>query len=431
MFNVFSAMKSLISDLSSLSRFDVLDACYLYKNGYRNKTIYGVVGFAVGLLRALFEPVSHLSAKGSHLDNGQVILFSTTKNQRAALLPLIKHFDSFGVPYTWVFDEFGKLRLKFSFFFMVRFYLVIVVFFLFNFVKVKNLLNVVTFRKLFSSFFYFYVSLRILHGYEGLIVFSNDHSNISRAFLKGALSLGVKTAYLQHAAVTKNFPHLEFDYVFLDGLDSARKYEEISQLKGRTFLGKSFTYGAPRMDAVFGLQNGRSFDRFQRVGIAINLLDDEAVVLQKISELIESTSYLIFVRPHPRLELSDFFKKRLGAWARRVKWVRPQSLVDYLAEIDILIAGDSSIHLEAVASGALSFYYNFGSGGGDYYGFLMSGISTRFISEEFIFLGLTDFLKTRTIQQAAVPMYFSNNLHPASSALMVARTMSEIINLQM
>ena len=112
-----------------------------------------------------------------------------------------------------------------------------------------------------------------------VIIVANDHLFYYRALIQEANTRGVKTIYVQHAAVTDKFPPLDFSYAFLDGKDSFDKYLSAGECKGEVYL-----IGGVRFDAIKGKET-RPSDIY-RIGVAINLLDDSEKVRSVCKELL-------------------------------------------------------------------------------------------------------------------------------------------------
>ena len=197
------------------------------------------------------------------------------------------------------------------------------------------------------------------------IFFSNDHAYEARAFLKAANSHSIPTFYIQHACIRSDFPPLLFDLSLLEGKDAKEKYEAAGPVRGSIKL-----IGLPRMDNMIGDKNKSRMVR--RIGICTNLLDEiktiESVVA-KLKERFPETE--ITYRPHPTDErpvvLPDEGVLRSDS--------KQQSVFEFLKEQDLVIAGNTSIHYEAVALNIISIYFDFNPKGKTYdmYGFIKNG----------------------------------------------------------
>lgn len=206
-----------------------------------------------------------------------------------------------------------------------------------------------------------------------LVVFANDHSFFPRVFRAAALDMGVKTLYFQHASVTSNFPPLDFDYACLDGRDSLDKYREAGPVLSTVFL-----IGMAKSAQLNGQIN--HCGKVHAVGVCVNTLDDLEQIKKMIEKLRESVPDIpITWRPHPAMKLKF---ESMQTWGEKhnIQFSNPdhESIWDFMGEIDLLLAGNSSVHVEATLLNVTSIYVDFGDGRGDYYDFLKTGLVDRY-----------------------------------------------------
>ena len=105
------------------------------------------------------------------------------------------------------------------------------------------------------------VASRCANG-QALIFLTSDHSALQRPIAFAARFMGVPTAFIPHAGVTKGLPPLCFNFAFLDGLHAARQYARYGASNTTVLLA-----GTPRLDAV--MQRRRAEGR--RLGICPGL----------------------------------------------------------------------------------------------------------------------------------------------------------------
>ena len=196
-----------------------------------------------------------------------------------------------------------------------------------------------------------------------IVIVSNDHSLDCRSLRLAAEILGIKTLYFQHASVSNIFPPLEFDFALLDGSIAYKTYiscyknnKNNSRVKKNAKKCKVLLTGQKK----FIHKNLKPF-RFKTlfIGLAINELDD----FSHLSLLLNNLSLAkvkCSVRLHPNQDLS--FVKELKKYMKNKNWIifsdsKKQSVNNYLKNLDVLIAGNSSIHLEAALAGLPTFYY--------------------------------------------------------------------------
>lgn len=198
-----------------------------------------------------------------------------------------------------------------------------------------------------------------------MIVFTNDHNMYCRCMIEQADIFGIETLYVQHASVTERFPSLKFTYSFLDGMESYEKYRNIGRMSGEVYL-----LGSPRFDEIASIRlkfNGHN------IGVALNLLDSMEKAKELCYALKSNTIENIVVRPHPRMEnfpYHDF--KKIGV---QISDPQKESPFTFLSNINILIANESSIHLDSAIMGVPSVLYNMSEGKvTDWYSYLKNGL---------------------------------------------------------
>jgi len=208
------------------------------------------------------------------------------------------------------------------------------------------------------------------------VVVSNDHNVDTRSLRISAQILDIKTVYLQHASVSRLFPPLDFDIAFLDGEKSLEIYKECN---------KNTDYHSNKAINVF-LSGQKKFltpvqansGHITRIGLATNLLDPLTPIIE-LARKLTKIGLRVVIRHHP--SQSPVFTEGLKALQASTENIRisdPEisDINDFFQGVDVLIAGDSSIHLEAALAGLTTYYYHFSKNpeGYDYYGFLNEGI---------------------------------------------------------
>ncbi|MCR5889651.1 hypothetical protein LRS06_18105 [Hymenobacter sp. J193] len=219
---------------------------------------------------------------------------------------------------------------------------------------------------IFNAIGYYEVYRRALRHYRPrAVVFANDHNDDTRALLLACRAEGVPTAYVQHASVSTNFPPLGFDLNLLEGQDALDKYRQCGLIRGRVEL-----VGMPKADAFLARRN--TAPGIRRVGIAANLLDDTQQVANAVAHVLrELPDLTLTFRPHPG-DTRDFGFLRQQHPELQFSDARQQSVFEFLAGQDALIAADTSTHLEAILLNLVSLYYRLGSPASfdDYYGYV-------------------------------------------------------------
>lgn len=165
------------------------------------------------------------------------------------------------------------------------------------------------------------------------IIFFNDHSLKSRSLLLASKHLCIKTIYIQHAPVNRKFPPLEFDISLLDGVFSENIYRNKTSTIYKVFPSRYINYIKSRKDAP---------KKISIIGIAFNEIDDLSKVESLIKFLKNKTDKII-IRPHPADSRNyDNITNISG-----VQIDKSDSSLAFLSGIDLLISGNSGIHLEA------------------------------------------------------------------------------------
>ena len=212
------------------------------------------------------------------------------------------------------------------------------------------------------------------------VITANDHNIPNRCLLAVAHQLGIKTVYLQHASVSNLFPALRMNYAFLDGqcaLDIYQQCENNKPNNRQVPLPEVFLSGQKKL--IFN----KSKKNIRAIGIALNSLDDVDATVDFVNQLA-NTHYSIIVRWHPGQAEYDIRKYR-EEFARNshITLSEPKSekVSHFLSKINWLIAGNSSIHLEAALAGVNCIYYELTPASiPDYYGYVKSGLVMKISS---------------------------------------------------
>lgn len=182
-----------------------------------------------------------------------------------------------------------------------------------------------------------------------LLVFANDHCSFPRALITVARMQGIKTMYIQHCSVTERFPSLQFDYSFLDGLESYLKYRAAGKTKGKIYLS-----GNPRFDIMFQYKCTDSRVK-KKIGIALNHHDDEKMIKSLCLELLTYGYHEIAIRPHPGEKFNPTWYEEHGIEYSDSNIENP---FEFISRMKLIIAGECGIHLDAAMMGTQSIYYN-------------------------------------------------------------------------
>lgn len=216
--------------------------------------------------------------------------------------------------------------------------------------------------------------LKMLSKYKpDCIIMSNDHVGDCKALIYICEKIGIKTLYVQHASVSYAFPELHFAYSFLDGKDAFEKYTA----EGKKTNGEVMLLGAVRFDGLSKYRLSRSKNPRNCIGIAVNKLDDHKTVNDFCNELLETSGDLkIKIRSHPSMKNNPFVfdnKERIVYTC-----ATDENIIDFLDSIDLQVAGDSGVHLDAILGGVPTIAFNFSSlPFGDNYKYVENGLVKR------------------------------------------------------
>lgn len=204
-----------------------------------------------------------------------------------------------------------------------------------------------------------------------IIILANDHLPFNHCLRLIANERGIKTVYIQHAAVGLTFPPLQFSYALLDGMDAFDKYKTIGNIKGNIYL-----CGGVRFDKINHALTRE--DERLRVGVAINVVDDIeevkslCVFLKRCKK--NGVPAIVTLRPHPIMSEKD-----LKDWCRindlefSSSWA--ESSFDFINNQSCLVANQSSIHLDAAMCRVPSIVYDLSKNcPKDLYGFVRNGL---------------------------------------------------------
>lgn len=211
-----------------------------------------------------------------------------------------------------------------------------------------------------------------------LVIVANDISFAYRSLALAARHERISSVYIQHASVTDDFPPLEFDYALLEGIDALDKYGSTTPTPCKIFvLGmvKARKRNLRRLTGSSGVL---------RVGVCTNMLDPLRRVETVCSHLRASKDRNLHVclRPHPRTSSSDLVRLRHVCERNEMRVSDPaqEDFFEFASSIDVLVAGDSNVHLEAAMMDVYPLYYDFSGQNLDTYGFVHHGLVDKRVS---------------------------------------------------
>lgn len=216
-----------------------------------------------------------------------------------------------------------------------------------------------------------------------LILISNDHNAPQRCLLSLARVKGIKTAYMQHASVSRIFPALIFDYSLLDGQVAKDTYMDCE-------LNKPASAPMPDQRHIFLTGQKKPVRRVpgmshSTVGLAINTLDSVQDVM-KVVTVVAEAGYVLRLRWHPAMNMARVDQIRHACSPiQSVGLSDPlvETVGDFLTQVGVLVAANSSIHLEAAVASVMPIYFEISPASTwDYYGYVRNGVSAEAKSTE-------------------------------------------------
>lgn len=218
---------------------------------------------------------------------------------------------------------------------------------------------------------------------------ANDHNPVSRAVIQLCMNYGVPCFYFQHASVTRRFPPLLFEASFLYGKFSLAAYKSAGPIVGHVHLVGNHKFDSYRNVIAMKRERGSN-----KIGVCTNLLDSVAVLRDLVSYLRE---YLpdkaVYLRPHPRQSISEFDPFREAFNISNSVVERSE---EFLSDMDVVIADNSSILLEAACMECLPIQVPLSAGGGgDYYSFVEEGVVCYCENFEQVILAINRHYKLR------------------------------------
>lgn len=211
-----------------------------------------------------------------------------------------------------------------------------------------------------------------------IVICSNDHNVENRSMIAIAHHLKIKTAYLQHASVSDLFPALDFDFAFLDGQYASDKYRscagEANVRSNETGKTKIILSGQKKT-----LHQNNLLVR-ENIGVALNEFDKININawIQYIMTLC-ALGYRIKVRLHPAFsdkDRAEIYASIAQSDGIVISEPEVEPVGHFLNSVWVLIAGCSSIHLEAAIAGAVPVHFDgWNEEPYDYYDYVRNGVA--------------------------------------------------------
>ncbi|SDJ32570.1 hypothetical protein SAMN04487898_102270 [Pedobacter sp. ok626] len=244
----------------------------------------------------------------------------------------------------------------------------------YQYFRCKNLYYKRAFSYAFDGFCIAYASKYILRSYlkklqPSQIIIANQLSCYHRSLAYAAKELGIKTVYIQHASITEQFSNLNlFSSALLEGKDSLNKYQRNGTCNTQLYL-----IGMPKFDQYFS--KVKKNVEIHSIGICTNGLDDFEPYEKLLKLLSSKMPYIkVFIRPHPADRRKDDWYELSKKYNSHFSDVLKREAFEFFEEVDLVIAGDSNIHLEATLLNIPSIYFDPFHNKVDWYGFAKNNL---------------------------------------------------------
>jgi hypothetical protein len=297
--------------------------------------------------------------------NNKVICFANSVNQKNALVSLkgrINNLIFAGLPK----ESVNRIPMGIGCIISI----ILSPVFLYDFVKFKNK------REKILCFFESYFFIRGMYLWwvvylklqtPKAIIMSNDHLVWHRVLKMAAQKNSIPVVYIQHASVTEKFPKLEFDLSLLEGRDALSKYMK------RGISGKVELVGMMKFDQYHKSINKTT--SVNTIGFCTNLLDQEEKIYEFVTELHNKLgNKSLILRPHPRDERHELYNRLIEELGIELSNSKSENSFEFLQKVEVNIAAESNIHLEAVLLNVYPIYLKLKDEIADHYGFINKGM---------------------------------------------------------
>lgn len=389
-----SVIELYFSSLKAIKKENEIELSYLYGQEFDRvrKTINYNTKVKGLLLRVVYFLYFIMSSIGgaNNKKSGDCLFYSGSKNQQDSLATTMDSLASDGVNFTSIVNKTAVLNrnedVRFSL--SLKLALVSTLIFLTRFlplyfmmrregksIEIKYIFNVFCYAHVYIPYFFQFLSNVKGQNNFKMVIMANDHNVDNRSLRLVAEILNIETLYMQHASVSDLFPPLKFDYALLDGEISKEIYLECAKKNKTNNLYKGMILLSGQKKKVIRKTNSKS----NTVGLALNSQDN----IENVLSILEKLTFIgreVEIRVHPSQK--DSFLKELLEYIGNKKSIAfhnplKKSLVDFFSSVNCIIAGNTSIHIEAALFGLPTIYYSFDDNleRFDYYGYVRNNIS--------------------------------------------------------
>ena len=246
----------------------------------------------------------------------------------------------------------------------------------------KNYIGINHYFDMFcQSYIYAPLFLSLLNEIKPFYVIqSNDHNLPNRSLRSAAEVLCVKSVFMQHGAGTGFQPPLNFNYAFLNGEQALNEYaaKYPTNLTPEKHNINPIIFLSGQKKQLVEVQSPSLNGSKLIVGVGVSSLN-EFIFLESLLKKFKGKQIRCVVRTHPG-QAEDFLES-LRNFIKENNYVsysnpKADSLTDFFSKCSILIAANTSLHLDAGLSGIPSYYYELSKSSiqEDYFGFEKSGL---------------------------------------------------------
>lgn len=328
------------------------------------------VEFAKQLIKLKFNFINPFTFK-------KFLFVFVTHNQYLAIAPIFEKFkdDSTGIKHEFNVNQ--KLGNCYNLPFLYVYFLDFISFPVFylmyrkflistygSHIKDITLLNLSSFTLSIYRIFNFLLWIKN----PQYLIMANDHSDINVGVLHAAINHQITTIYFQHANVSDIFPPMTFDYAFLYSEIAADVYRKIYPTKTSMIC-----VGNMKADGFIQINQERIFDRNNlRIVLCVNTVAEIQTYMSLANKLSDLDNVkLIKFRLHPYLMKfqMDFNNPKII-----ISNSKKESSFECFKDIDLNIAGNSSIIEEALFTDTPTVYFDLDKKMSDYYGYVKNQI---------------------------------------------------------
>lgn len=257
------------------------------------------------------------------------------------------------------------------------------------------------------------------------IIIANQLSFFHRSLALASKELKIETFYIQHASITENFSDLNvYSNVLLEGEDSLHKVQNNGTKKTRIFL-----IGMPKFDKYFS--NIKKVSKINKIGICTNGLDNIEVYETLIKKLSENfLDLIIFIRPHPADRRKNDWYKLSSKYNTQYSDVLSIESFTFFKDVDLIISGNSNIHLEATLLNLPTIYFDSTKSNFDWYGFIERKLVFN-AEDEAAVINYINYLKTTSINSRQKAKYYIDtvdSLYDGKSTLLASKIINEEVS---